>query len=431
VLKLMVAMIVLCFFGVVFRIATSPSGLPWGEIFRGFIPDFSSLSAPSPKFQPLLEAVSPEYREFWTDLIVEKQRSVMITVAATAVGINMTFLFPYSMLRKGWTKEFRGLAIFDLSTGMLIPFVLATSCVVIASANQFHTRPVPGFLGETDPQGRPIAVGDKAEANLVDILTPRLNAELGDDRFAQMLDEAVQQQELRIDPAVLEEMGDDARQSLRGDFEARAIRAQLLQLPEPDRRLAAALVDRDAFDLADSLKILFADEQGQGGKLFADIVFGIGVLGMTLSTITLLMLISGFVICEMFGLPEGGWWHRIGCLAAATGALGPFLWSRAAFYLVVPTSVFGMALLPIAYLSFFLLMNQRTLLGDQLPRGARRWLWNTLMAIAAGVAAAASAWVIWTRSGTWGTIGVGALLLLMIVIQLRRGVPPVDPEDAR
>ncbi|MGC8846144.1 MAG: hypothetical protein ACP5QY_09875, partial [Candidatus Hydrogenedens sp.] len=59
---------------------------------------------------------------------------VMISAAATAVGINMTFMLPYSMLRKGWDREFRGLAIFDLSTGLFFPFILATSCVVIASA---------------------------------------------------------------------------------------------------------------------------------------------------------------------------------------------------------------------------------------------------------------------------------------------------------
>ena len=32
---------------------------------------------------------------------------------AAAVGINMTFLLPYSMLARGWDKDFRGLAVFD------------------------------------------------------------------------------------------------------------------------------------------------------------------------------------------------------------------------------------------------------------------------------------------------------------------------------
>ncbi|NIP69801.1 MAG: hypothetical protein GTO04_11665, partial [Planctomycetales bacterium] len=49
---------------------------------------------------------------------------------------------------------------------------------------------------------------------------------------------------------------------------------------------------------------------------------------------------------------------------------------QASFYLVVPTSVFGYILLPLAYLTFFLLMNQKDYLGDQAPRGFRRLVWN-------------------------------------------------------
>ena len=76
----------------------------------------------------------------------------MVGAAATAVGINMTFLLPYSMLSKKWGKEHRGLAIFDLSTGMVIPYVLAVSCVVIASAYMFHGQPYDGLLEEKDGQ---------------------------------------------------------------------------------------------------------------------------------------------------------------------------------------------------------------------------------------------------------------------------------------
>ena len=64
----------------------------------------------------------------------------------------MTFLLPYSMLSKKWGKEHRGLAIFDLSTGMVIPYVLAVSCVVIASAYMFHGQPYDGLLEEKDGQ---------------------------------------------------------------------------------------------------------------------------------------------------------------------------------------------------------------------------------------------------------------------------------------
>jgi Mn2+/Fe2+ NRAMP family transporter len=146
-LKIVVALIVLCFVGVVIRLATAEERLPFGEILAGFIPDFSAFNRPAAAFDAVLTEIQGTLRtvtpvavaeDFWTSVIVGQQRDVMIGAAATAVGINMTFLLPYTLLARGWGKEFRGLARFDLSTGMLIPFLLATSCVVIASASQFR-----------------------------------------------------------------------------------------------------------------------------------------------------------------------------------------------------------------------------------------------------------------------------------------------------
>lgn len=189
----------------------------------------------------------------------------------------------------------------------------------------------------------------------------------------------------------------------------------IIGLPEADRRLAATLVQRDAGHLALALKPFLGD-------LFADVIFGIGVLGMALSTITLLMLISGLCICEIFGLPPTGWPFRLGTLAAATGVLGPFLWSKAAFWLAVPTSVFGFTLLPIAYLTFFLLMNQKSLLGEDRPKGGRRIAWNTLMGIAAGVATCASVYMISQKAGSWGIGLVVAFAAAAIIVHFVR--PP-------
>jgi len=49
-----------------------------------------------------------------------------------AVGINMTFLYPYSLLKKGWGKEHKKLARWDLGMTMFLPFTLVTSLVIIA-----------------------------------------------------------------------------------------------------------------------------------------------------------------------------------------------------------------------------------------------------------------------------------------------------------
>ncbi|MCB1121603.1 MAG: divalent metal cation transporter, partial [Verrucomicrobiae bacterium] len=137
-------------------------------------------------------------------------------------------------------------------------------------------------------------------------------------------------------------------------------------------------VKRDAFNLSDALTTLT-------GPQFSQIIFGIGVVGMAISTIIILMLINGFAICELFGKPATGLLYQAGCiLAAVAGAFGAlFLWSgKAQFYLAVPTSRFGMVLLPIAYIAFFFLMNNRKLLGENMPKGASRFGWNLLMSIA-------------------------------------------------
>ncbi|MEM7233828.1 MAG: hypothetical protein AAF517_16750, partial [Planctomycetota bacterium] len=144
-------------------------------------------------------------------------------------------------------------------------------------------------------------------------------------------------------------------------------------------------------------------------------------LGMALSTISLLMLISGFVICEIFSLPHGGWAHRFGTLAAATGVLGPFVWKGdAKFWLAVPTSVFGFILLPIAYLTFFLLMNQKSLLKDALPSGGRRLVWNVAMFIAAGVASVGAIYMVYQKAGWIGIGCVAAFAGLAVIVQILR-----------
>ena len=333
-LKIMVGIVVISFFLVVFALTFSDQGLPWGKIFAGFIPKPSMLFEPASSLSPLVAASSaPEY---WSDLLVSQQRDRMVAAAATAVGINMTFLLPYSLLKRGWDKDFRGLARFDLATALFIPFLLATSCVVIAAASQFHANPEPGLIEVHS--GAAVEVPAKLQAAYEGNLTSMLSATGGGDATAAV-------------------MG---------------------ALPEADRVLAATLIQRDAFALANSLENL-------AGPGIAQIVFGIGVVGMAISTIIILMLINGFVICELAGKPTKGKLYFIGCmLAGVTGAFGAlFLWSgKAQFYLAVPTSRFGMVLLPIAYIAFFFLMNNKKLLGDALPQGTSRIWWNVMMAIA-------------------------------------------------
>lgn len=66
--------------------------------------------------------------------------TIVLGQLGAAVGVNMTFLYPYTMLARGWGKEHRGLKNFDLGTSMFIPFVLATSFVTIACANTLFVQ---------------------------------------------------------------------------------------------------------------------------------------------------------------------------------------------------------------------------------------------------------------------------------------------------
>ncbi|HAV62292.1 MAG TPA: hypothetical protein DCY13_07985 [Verrucomicrobiales bacterium] len=382
-LKAMVAVVVISFFGVVATM-TLRGALDWGTILGGFIPNLGYFNNPAEAFDEALAAAGA-YADFWSGLIVADQRDVMITAAATAVGINMTFLLPYSMLAKGWGKEFRGLATFDLSTGLLIPYLLATSCVVIAAASQFHTRAAVGFLGERDAQGALIQPAKNLVGGFTGLLDQRLAKELGAEAFNSL---------------------DDSQKA--------AARAAL---PEADRRLAAMLVKRDAFNLADSLSVLT-------GKTMAHYVFGIGVLGMALSTIIILMLISGFTVCEMMGIPPQGNPRRFASLIAGIGVLGPFIWSgKSQFWLAVPTSVFGFMLLPIAFWTFFGMMNSKKLMGESLPQGNKRLLWNGLMLVALTYATFGAAWNIWSRTQLimgvqirWIAIGLVALIVVLCFV---------------
>jgi manganese transport protein len=57
-----------------------------------------------------------------------------------AVGVNMTFLYPYSLLSRRWGRDHMGLKNFDLGASMFLPFVLATGFVSIACANTLYAR---------------------------------------------------------------------------------------------------------------------------------------------------------------------------------------------------------------------------------------------------------------------------------------------------
>ena len=374
ILKIMVGLVVISFFGVVVKMGTA-GNLAWGEIAQGFIPNLSLLNQPDEVYISFLNKTG-DFRAFWEDKIINMQRDVMIAAAATAVGINMTFFMPFVLLNRKWGREHRGLAKFDLWTALLIPYVVATSCVVIAAGSQFNGKPESAYQ---DYENRIL------HPNLVkgynQFITERLELEIGKDQFTSLA--PVQKKE------------------------------QFLAVPESDKQLAAMLVKRDAFNLAASLESLMEN------KTFSHYIFGIGVVGMALSTIIILMTINGHAICEVLGKPHKGPVFLAGAYVAGIGVLGPFVWSDAAFWLAVPTSILGFTLIPVAYLSFFLLINSKKVLGRERPKGLGRIIWNIGLLLSLSIMGSAAFYVAWNKS--WGEIQFGRIALIGFGILLLIG----------
>jgi manganese transport protein len=107
---------------IAFTVAAFASGINLGEVLRGM----TGIS--------FMERVAAE------GLQPGAVRTIVGGLAA-AVGINMVFLYPYSILRKKWGPAHKELAYFDLAAGMVVPFLIATTFVIVATANTVGPAP--------------------------------------------------------------------------------------------------------------------------------------------------------------------------------------------------------------------------------------------------------------------------------------------------
>ena len=343
-LKILVGIVVISFIGVVVRLAGT---LDWGAIFSGFIPNPSLIWKPAGAYNEILNALpSDAAREYWTGIVLKAQRDPMVASAAAAVGINMTFLMPWALRARKWGRKHRGLSRFDLVTGMMVPFIIATGCVVIAAGSQFHGKPFKGLLTE---ENGVVVVHEK-------------HGKFGD-----------------YSKAIAKRNGEDALKDV--------------PVSDGEKKLASMLIKRDTNQLAGALESLF------GSSVVAQKVFGLGVLAMGLSTISILMLISGFVACEVAGKPRDSMAFKVGTLLASTGVLWPLLWGgESKAYLAVTTSTFGYVLFPIAFLAFVVMINSKKVLGDQVPTGGAKLAWNIPLIISRLITGVAAGWTGWNKT---------------------------------
>jgi len=204
--------------------------------------------------------------------------TLVLGMLGAAVGINMTFLYPYSLLAKGWGKHHKKLARWDLGMSMFLPFALVTSLVIIAMTTT-------GVYS-----------------------------------------------------------GEDV---LRGGLKP--------------------------VDASESLHGVLGENAGR-------IVFDLGLIAMCCSAISTHMVVCGFTFCEMLGLEYTKLRFRIFALAPAIGIFGVV--AKLPFWFPVAASAVCFAMLPIAYLIFYLLNNKEKYLGEGMMKWPRREFFNILLIIA-------------------------------------------------
>ena len=362
VIKGLVAVIVLSFMGVVITLSAN-GAIDWSALLSGLMPDFSALFHPVDSYDTDLNNTG-KFQSFWETYISNSQRNIIIGAFGTAVGINMTFLLPYSLKKKNWNKSHRELSRYDLMLGLFIPFVLGASFLIISTASQFHAKK-DGIVNEVAYH---------------EVLDKRLSVEFSDFKSFE--------------------------NSKKAELRAAA--------PQVDKDLSIMLAKRNANDLAKAM-IPFLGNWSQ-------FIFGIGILAMALSTMIVHMMMNGFAISEALGQPGQRRLFFIGAsIPALTGLLSPIIWAGSVkTALVVPASVIATTLLPIAYLIFLLLMNSKKALGEELPQN--RGLINVLMITATAIAFFASFWALTgkyqsanTYEHYFGLIGIIVLTALTII----------------
>jgi Mn2+/Fe2+ NRAMP family transporter len=107
-LRCMIALVFLTFLIVVLL---NVNKIDWLEMWRGFTGYYA--------YETLITNYAPN------------TVTTVLGMLGAAVGINMTFMYPYSLLKKSWGGEHKTLAKWDLGMTMFLPFVVVTSLIMV------------------------------------------------------------------------------------------------------------------------------------------------------------------------------------------------------------------------------------------------------------------------------------------------------------
>ena len=141
-------------------------------------------------------------------------------------------------------------------------------------------------------------------------------------------------------------------------------------------------------------------------------LLGISVLLISFSTIVILMVLNGHLVCEILGKPHKGAPFQSGSLLLALSSVGPFIWSDQDNWVADPSYFLSLAILPFALLSFILMLNSKELLGRQCPKGISGFILNTGAIIAFCCLGISSFYLVWNHM--WGNVPIGQILIILL-----------------
>jgi len=286
--------------------------------------------------------------------------TTVLGAIGAAVGINMTFLYPYSLLAKGWGPKHKKLSRWDLGMSMFLPFVLVTSLVIIAMAitvndNNVKAKQIAAPAAELEAKDP--AAYEKALA-----------------KFEEEKANAV-----TIDGKLYVAENDEGKQILLTMAKVEAADKAGETVSEEDRKTADTLIlppktsDFKPIQAAQSLTSVMGDTMGR-------LVFDLGFIAMTLGAISTHMVVCGFTFCEMFGMKQSVWTFRLFALTPAIGILGVVLPSP--MWMPIMASAICLTMLPIAYIAFFIMNNKKSYIGEATGHGIGRVIFNVILLIA-------------------------------------------------
>ena len=343
------------------------SNLSWVQILSGFVPDIDVISKASTPFENLLDQAG-EFRSFWEDKLVARQKDLTLITFSSALGVNLLFALPLLLLGRGWRRRHNQFAKFNLFFGLLLPFVLCSSCLTILSAVA-HQNMLQSFTDDS----KDVSVSTEIHQDSVHhLLRERITLEIGKGNFDKL--PPFQQEEL------------------------------VASLPQAELHLAQVVTPTDTKKWIHLLS--------RSNNHSVQYLLGLTVLLLSFSTIVVLMVLNGHLVCEIMGKPHKGAPFQSGSLLLAITSVGPFVWSNQDGWVADPSYFLSLAILPYVLLSFLLMLNSKEMLGRQCPQGIKGMAINLGASLSFLFLGSSSFYLVWNHN--WGNFPVGQALVTLI-----------------